>query len=126
MGSKGRRRMQSLVGAGIPNSHAGTGGLRARVVDGCSVLRIDRGRRSTGLYTAGRGLCSNVGAEMAAEASGGVAAAGGARTSGGARSETGRQGAQTSETERGPVDADADRRAVGQQGSRQRALDVAA
>jgi hypothetical protein len=44
-----------------------------RVADSCSVLRIDRGRRSTGGTRVARrdvGQCSNVGAEMAAEASG--------------------------------------------------------
>lgn len=94
-GQQGLRAYAIVCRAGIPNSHASTGGLWARVADSCGVLRIDRGRWSTGLYTAGRGLCSNVGAEMAAEASGGVAAAGGARASGRARSETGRQDAET-------------------------------
>lgn len=62
--------------------------------------------RCTGLYTAGRGLCSNVGAEMAAEASGGVAAAAvRGRVAGRAVRQAGRA-RRAGETGRGRADAD--------------------
>lgn len=91
MGSKGR---DGVLRQGFPTCTSAqecTGGC---VADSCSELRIGRGRRSTGLHRAGHGrrrrevdCAANVGAEMAAEASGDVAAVG-ARASGRARSET--------------------------------------
>lgn len=47
MGSKGRGRVSGREFPTRTRLQEGTG---ARVADGCSVLRIDRGRRSTGLH----------------------------------------------------------------------------
>lgn len=73
----GHRRAQGACRGQLQCAQNRSGATEHRVARGCTTD-----------VAAGRGQCSNVGAEVAAEASGGVAATGGARTSDTAHNET--------------------------------------
>ena len=71
------RRAQGACRGQLQRAQNRSGATEHRVAQGCTTD-----------VAAGRGQCSNVGAEVAAEASGGVAATGGAKTSNTAYNET--------------------------------------